>query len=178
MKPDDVLVVALSLTKSEAAQSDELRQLVLLGREAAELMWEMAALQDHGDAAAEMAVKSVELQVKFRRGTSLMPLQVFHERRGWESGRTPPSSPFALVHMPVFHQRVPLPPRTICRCTLARSFMKRAPLPPPSVCWSCIGTHGLPRFLHVWLSQHIILLQQMGDVRSATRTSISVSCSN
>lgn len=47
-------------------QSEDLRQLVALGREAAEIMWEMAALQDHGEAAAEMAVKSGELQVKTR----------------------------------------------------------------------------------------------------------------
>lgn len=37
-----------------------------LGREAAEILWEMAALQDLGEATAEMVVKSVELHVKTR----------------------------------------------------------------------------------------------------------------
>eukprot|EP00884_Botryococcus_braunii_P008981 jgi/Botrbrau1/18084/Bobra.0062s0070.1 len=47
-------------------QSEDLRQLLALGREAAEIMWEMAALKDYGDAAVEMRVKSSELQAQLR----------------------------------------------------------------------------------------------------------------
>ena len=45
-------------------QSEELRQLAALSREAAEILWEMAAMQDAGDAAQEMLEKSTTLQVR------------------------------------------------------------------------------------------------------------------
>ena len=46
-----------------SVQGDELRQLAALGREAAEILWEMAAMQDSGDAAKEMLDKTAQLQV-------------------------------------------------------------------------------------------------------------------
>ena len=46
-------------------QGEDLRQLAALGREAAEILWEMAAMQDTGDAAKEMLDKSAQLQVRF-----------------------------------------------------------------------------------------------------------------
>lgn len=68
-------------------QSEDLRQLLVLGREAAEIMWEMAALKDHGDAAVEMRLKSSELQAQLRgmigdyrdedEGTLAAALEVF-----------------------------------------------------------------------------------------------------
>ena len=46
-------------------QGEELRQLAALSREAAEILWEMAAMQDAGDAAQEMLEKSTTLQACF-----------------------------------------------------------------------------------------------------------------
>ena len=45
-------------------QGDELRQLTALSREAAEILWEMTAMGDAGDAAQEMLEKSTTLQVR------------------------------------------------------------------------------------------------------------------
>ena len=41
-----------------------MRQLAALGREAAEILWEMAAMQDSGDAAKEMLDKTAQLQAR------------------------------------------------------------------------------------------------------------------
>ena len=45
-------------------QGDDLRQLTALSREAAEILWEMAAMNDAGDAAQEMLEKSTTLQAR------------------------------------------------------------------------------------------------------------------
>lgn len=44
-------------------QVQELRECGDLAKEAAEILWEMAAMGDTGDAAAEMLGKSQQLQV-------------------------------------------------------------------------------------------------------------------
>ena len=44
-------------------QADELRALTELAQEAGGILWEMAAMQDTGEAAAEMLSKSEQLQV-------------------------------------------------------------------------------------------------------------------
>ncbi|KAK9804960.1 hypothetical protein WJX73_003788 [Symbiochloris irregularis] len=48
------------------SQGDDMRQLAALGREAAEILWEMAAMNDSGDAAKEMLDKTAQLQAQLR----------------------------------------------------------------------------------------------------------------
>ena len=46
-------------------QSEELRELANLGQDAAQLLFEMTAMEDSGDAVDEMLQKAKELQVSF-----------------------------------------------------------------------------------------------------------------
>ncbi len=46
-------------------QADELRALAGLARDAAEILFEMAALQDESEAAQDMLEKSQQLEVRF-----------------------------------------------------------------------------------------------------------------
>ncbi|KAK9811420.1 hypothetical protein WJX72_003696 [[Myrmecia] bisecta] len=48
------------------SQADELRQLTELAQEAGAILWEMAAMQDTGDAATDMVSKSEQLQAQLR----------------------------------------------------------------------------------------------------------------
>ena len=57
------IVAQLFCSRQLLSQADELRALAGLAREAAEILFEMAALQDESEAAHDMLEKSQQLQV-------------------------------------------------------------------------------------------------------------------
>ena len=70
-------------------QTEELQLLCSLGREAAEILWEMAALQDETEATKEMLEKGELLQVALlgKTSLSLWPLTGSVPALGGEQGR-------------------------------------------------------------------------------------------